>query len=68
MKMTDWIQFLHKFLELSNYSILSDKGKITALIAKLKATSEYDAFRIIQDQDYLSDFDKELIKMTDKMA
>lgn len=37
MKMTDWFQFLHNFLELSNYPILEDKGKISMLAAKLKA-------------------------------
>ncbi len=37
MKMTDWIEFLYNFLELSNYPILQDKGKISALEAKLKA-------------------------------
>ena len=30
MKMTDWIEFLHNFLELSKYPILQDKGKVSA--------------------------------------
>ncbi len=34
-RMTDWITFLHSFLELSNYPILENKGTITALEAKL---------------------------------
>lgn len=38
--------------------ILQDKGKVTALEAKLKAEQEYETFRAIQDQYYLSDFDK----------
>ena len=37
MKMADWVTFLHSFLELSNYPILQDKGKVSALEAKLKA-------------------------------
>jgi hypothetical protein len=37
--MQDWINFLHQFLELSNYPILKDKGKVSALEAKLKAES-----------------------------
>jgi len=36
-KMEDWIGFLHSFLELSSYPILKDKGKVSALKAKLKA-------------------------------
>ena len=65
MNMQDWIVFLDKFLELSDYPILLDKGKISALKAKLKAESEYDKFRIIQDQNYISDFDRVLKKLED---
>ena len=60
MKMQDWIEFLHNFLELSNYPILQDKGKVSALKAKLKAEEEYDIYRIRQDKDYISDFDREI--------
>jgi len=66
MKMADWIEFLHNFLELSNYPILQDKGKINALEAKLRAEQEYDVYRIQQDRDYLSDFDKEIKRIVDK--
>lgn len=57
MNMKDWIEFLDKFLELSIYPILLDNGKITALQSKLKAESEYEKYRVIQDKVYLSDFD-----------
>lgn len=63
MKMEDWSNFLNSFLQLSNYPILLDKGKITQLEAKIKAESEFDKFRIIQDQNYISDFDKEILKI-----
>jgi len=66
MKMADWIEFLHKFLELSNYPILRDKGKVSALEAKLKAEGEYEVYRIQQDKDYISDFDKEIKRITGK--
>ncbi len=56
--MQQWSKFLDGFLELSNYPILKDKGKITMLEAKLKAEAEFSKFRIIQDQNYESDFDK----------
>ncbi len=59
MKMEDWIKFLNQFLELSTYPILTDNGKVTKLKAELKAAEEYEKFRIIQDQKYISDFDKE---------
>jgi len=60
MKMEDWVRFLNNFLELSNYPILEDKGKVSALEAKLKAEHEYEVFRVKQDADYLSDFDREI--------
>lgn len=66
MKMTDWIKFLHSFLELSDYPILSDKGKVSALAARLKAEGEYEIFRVKQDKDYISDFDKEIKRITGK--
>jgi len=61
--MTDWISFLNQFLELSSFPILKDKGKVTALKAKLKAEQEYDKYRMIQDRNYESDFDKEIRRL-----
>jgi hypothetical protein len=67
MKMQDWIEFLHNFLELSDYPILQDKGKISALKAKLKAEQEYEVYRIRQDKDYISDFDREIKRISGKI-
>lgn len=61
--MADWVQFLDKFLALSDYPILLDKGTISALEAKIKAEAEYDKFRVIQDKQYISDFDEEVRKL-----
>jgi hypothetical protein len=61
--MQQWAKFLDSFLELSSYPILRDKGKVTMLEAKLKAESEFDKFRVIQDQTYQSDFDRLIAKM-----
>jgi hypothetical protein len=58
MKMADWVSFLDSFLELSSYPILADKGKVSALEAKLKAEGEYESYRKRQDAEYLSDFDR----------
>jgi hypothetical protein len=63
MKMTDWAEFLDQFLELSRYPVLMDKGKVSALEAKLKAEQEYEVFRQRQDRDYLSDFDREIKRL-----
>ena len=37
---------------------LQDKGKVTAAIAKAFAESEFEKYRVIQDQLYQSDFDR----------
>jgi hypothetical protein len=60
LKMEDWAKFLDSFLQLSSYPILTHKGKVSQLEAKIKAESEYNKYRIIQDQLYQSDFDKEI--------
>ncbi|MDP2709009.1 MAG: virulence RhuM family protein [bacterium] len=58
MKMTDWAKFLNRFLELSDYTILENKGKISQVQAEIKAAKEYKKFRVIQDRVFESDFDK----------
>lgn len=58
MKMADWVTFLNSFLELSNYPILQDAGKVSAEMAKLKAEKAYEVFRVEQDKNFVSDFDK----------
>ena len=58
MKMKDWATFLNQFLELSSYPILADKGRVSALEAKLEAEAEYEVYRKKQDAEYLSDFDR----------
>jgi len=66
MKMTDWVQFLHGFLELSNYPILENKGTVSALEAKLKAQQEYEVYRKRKDSEYISDFDREIKRLKGK--
>ena len=66
MKMVDWVGFLHGFLELSKYPILQDKGKVSALEAKLKAEGEYEVYRQRQDVEYISDFDREIKRIEGK--
>lgn len=61
--MQQWVKFINGFLELSNYPILKDKGKVSMLEAKLKAEEEYDKFRVLQDKTYESDFDREIKKL-----
>ena len=41
--------------------ILMDAGKVTAELAKAHAEAEFEKYRIIQDQLYVSDFDRFLL-------
>jgi len=63
MKMADWAAFLDSFLQLSDYPILEDKGKVSALEARIKAESEYSTFRVRQDREFESDFDREVKRL-----
>ncbi len=58
MTMADWATKLDAFLQFNNADILQDKGKVTSAIAKAFAESEFEQYRILQDQLYESDFDK----------
>ena len=58
MTMADWKALLEKYLQLTEYDILPDAGKISHEEAEAKALGEYEKFRRIQDETFLSDFDK----------
>ena len=58
MTMKDWSQKLNAFLQFNERDILQDSGKVTALIAKEFAISEFEKYKVIQDKSYKSDFDR----------
>ncbi len=66
MNMVDWASLLDNFLTLSNYPILTDKGKVSMEEAKIKAEMEYKKFRPMQDRLYKSDFDRLLEQVKNK--
>lgn len=61
MTMADWEERLNRFLSLMDREILMDAGRVTAELAKQHAEAEFEKYRIIQDQLYISDFDKFLL-------
>lgn len=66
MKMQDWINKLNAFLQFNEYEVLENAGKISRKVAKEIAEKEYEKFRVIQDAEYKSDFDK-LVQNTKKI-
>ncbi|MEA2028567.1 MAG: RhuM family protein [Campylobacterota bacterium] len=66
MYMRDWIAKLDAFLQFNEKEVLEHKGKISHEVAVALALDEYKKYRIIQDETYISDFDKLLLEMEEK--
>ncbi len=64
MKMADWTSRLDAFLQFNEYQLLNGSGKVSHEVAMKLAEKEYAIFRVIQDQDFVSDFEKELKQIT----
>lgn len=60
MTMDDWLDLLQRYMDLNNSPVLLDAGHVTHEQAVEKALTEYDKFRIIQDREIMSDFDRQL--------
>ena len=62
MPMEDWASKLDALLQFNDAEILQNKGKVTATIAKAFAESEFEKYRVIQDKNYQSDFDRLMVE------
>jgi hypothetical protein len=62
MTMKDWLEITDEFLKYNRQEVLKNAGKISHTEAMTKAESEYDKFRVKQDQEYISNFDKAMKK------
>lgn len=60
MKMADWVAKLDAFLTFNEYDVLEDAGRVTAAVAKKLAETEYEKYRVRQDREFESDFDREV--------
>lgn len=56
--MEDWAHKLEMFLNFNEYPILTNSGKVQAEVARRFAESEYEKFRVVQDREYRSDFNR----------
>lgn len=63
LTMEDWEKRLNSFIEMFDYGILQDAGKVSAEIAKLHAETEFEKYRVIQDRLFMSDFDKYMLEL-----
>lgn len=58
MSMNDWITKLDSFLQFNEYDLMENLGQVSREVADSLAIKEYKKYRIIQDNCYISDFDK----------
>ena len=65
MTMADWKDVLGRYMELNNREMLPDAGRVTHEQAEEKALTEYEKYRVIQDREILSDFDRQLKSLFD---
>ena len=63
MTMHDWETRLNAFIQMFEYGLLKDAGKVNAEIARLHALSEFEKYRVIQDRIFMSDYDRFLLEM-----
>lgn len=66
MNMKEWIEKLDGFLQFNDYKVLKDAGKISHDIAMKLVEKEYEKYRVIQDGNFVSDFDGE-VELKNKM-
>ena len=61
--MQDWETRLNRFIEMFEYGLLRDAGRVSAEIARLHAETEFEKYRVIQDREFLSDYDRFLLEL-----
>ena len=65
MYMKDWVAKLDAFLKFNERDILADAGKVSHEVAEALALGEYEKYRVVQDKNYVSDFDREIKKISE---
>lgn len=63
LTMQDWETRLNRFIEMFEYGLLRDAGRVSEEIARLHAETEFEKYRVIQDREFLSDYDKFLLEL-----
>lgn len=58
MTMKDWLKQVKRFLDFNEQQALAHAGKISHEMAVAKAHQEFEKYRVLQDQQYISDFDE----------
>jgi hypothetical protein len=64
--MKSWMEKLNAFLKFSEYEILTNAGNISHEVALALANEEFEKYRVIQDRNFESDFDRMIKKIEKK--
>ena len=56
LTMQDWETRLNRFIEMFEYGLLRDAGRVSA-------ETEFEKYRVIQDREFLSDYDRFLLEL-----
>ncbi len=67
LTMADWEKRLNSFIEMFEYGLLQDAGKVSNEIAKLHAETEFEKYRVVQDKLFMSDFDKYMLELEQRI-
>lgn len=67
LTMEDWEKRLNTFIEMFEYGLLKDAGRVSAAIARLHAKTEFEKYRVEQDRLYVSDFDRYLLELEENL-
>ena len=68
LTMADWETRLNKFIEMFEYGLLQDAGKVSTEIAKIHAETEFEKYRVIQDKLFMSDYDRFIERLEQKLT
>lgn len=68
LTMEDWENRLNGFIQMFEYGLLKDAGKVSAEIARLHAETEFEKYRVIQDRLFMSDFDRYLLELEEQAS
>lgn len=63
MRMADWVEKLDAFLKFNEYDVLKNAGKVSHEVAQKLAEKQYEAYRVLQDRSFESDFERETKKL-----
>ena len=66
MRMADWAARLDAFLQFNEYEVLSNAGSVSAEVAKQLAETQYAQFRVRQDREFVSDFEREVRRIAER--